>query len=98
MWDSYRSERAATVQIGPIVLAKAKRLGMSESDIFPKSTVNGKGYSVSAKPIPAEGVLGAWELQLKKDGEKTIRTKACDFQSAADEDLKCGAAALSVWF
>jgi DUF1680 family protein len=98
MWDAYRSERAATIRMGPLVLAKAKRVGMDEAAIFPKSTINGKGWSVTANPIPADGVLGAWELLLRKDGEKPIRVNACDFQSAADEDMKCGAAAFSVWF
>lgn len=98
MWDAYRSERAATVQWGPLVLAKAKRLGLSEGEVFPSSTINGKGYAVRVSPIPAGDVLGAWEVELKKDGLPTVRTKACDFQSAADEPLTTGAAAFSVWF
>ena len=98
IWDGYRADRAATVMYGPLVLAKAKRIVLSRAEMFPPDTVNGKGYSVSLRPIPAKDVWGAWEVELSKPGETTVRTRACDFQSAADEDLPPGADAFSVWF
>ena len=98
IWDAYRSSRAATVMYGPLVLAKAKRLGLKGNEIFAAETINGKGYSVRLKTLPAQETLGAWEVELYKPGEKTIRTKACDYQSAADEALPPGSAVFSTWF
>ena len=98
IWDGYRATYAATLVLGPLVLAKAKRLGLSRDEIFPADTVNGKGYAVTLKPIPAKDTWGTWEVELSKPGEKAIRTRACDFQSAADESLPTGADAFSIWF
>ena len=94
----FRTVPAATVMRGPLVLAKARRVGASREEIFPAQTVNGRGYSVSATPVEATGVWGAWTVTLSKPGEKPVTVRACDFASAGDEDLPTGADAFSVWF
>ena len=94
----YLRTPAAEVMYGPLVLAKAKRVGDTEAEIFNAATVNGKGYSVKVTPIAAKGTWCAWDVELAKPGEETIRVKACDFQSAGDEPLGMGAEAFSIWF
>ena len=94
----FRTVPAAYLTRGPLVLAKAKRVGDTHAEIFPAETVNGKGYDVSLRPFATEGVWGAWEATLTKPGEKPVRTRVCDYQSAGDENLPTGADAFSVWF
>jgi hypothetical protein len=80
------------------VLAKAKRIGDTHNQIFSGASVNGKGYSLSLKPVQADGVWGAWEATLTKPGEKSFKVGVCDFQSAGDENLPEWADAFSIWF
>ena len=94
----YRKTAAAEVMYGPLVLAKAKRLGVPEDEIFDGFTVNGKGYAVALKPIDPNRCWCAWELELRKEGERTVKTRVCDFQSAGDEPLSFNANAFSIWF
>ena len=60
----FRTDPAAYIKRGPLVLAKAKRIGDAREQIFPDASVNGKGYSVSLKPVQADGVWGAWVKML----------------------------------
>ena len=94
----FRTDPAAYIKRGPLVLAKAKRIGDAREQIFPDASVNGKGYSVSLKPVQADGVWGAWEATLTKPGEKSFKVGVCDFQSAGDENLPEWADAFSIWF
>ena len=99
----YRESPAATLWRGPLMLAKAKRIGCSEAEIFPKESVNLQGYTPKLKALPDEtaslnGVWGAWELELVKPGEKSVRVKVCDFMSAGDDPLGPCANAFSIWF
>ena len=94
----YRKTAAAEVMYGPLVLAKSKRLDVQEDEIFDEFTVNGKGYDVALKPIDPNRCWCAWELELRKKGERTIKTRVCDFQSAGDEPLSFNANAFSIWF
>lgn len=98
IWKGFRTVPAATVTRGPLVLAKAKRLGTPHEAIFPATTVNGRGYALALEPLERDGVLGAWKVKLSKPGKPSIVVEACDYQSAGDEDLPTGADAFSIWF
>ncbi|MCQ2390334.1 MAG: glycoside hydrolase family 127 protein [Kiritimatiellae bacterium] len=94
----YRLTPAAQVMYGPLVLAKAKRVGDTEAEIFAPTSVNGKGYAVKVTPRASDRVWCAFDVELAKPGAPTIQVKACDFQSAGDEPLSRGAEAFSIWF
>ena len=105
-WDvrrRYLKTAAATLWRGPLLLAKAKRVGDTEAEIFSDRTVNLKGASVALDPCgkaKAEswGVWGAWTATFAVPGEAPVRVKVCDFQSAGDDPRGEEADAFSIWF
>ena len=82
---SLPKEAYATVQWGPLVLARSARLGTCRKELESFPSVNGKGYKASLKPISAHGVYAPFEVELSKPGAETIRTKACSYESASDD-------------
>ena len=95
---SYRTKPAALVMWGPLVLAKAQRVGATRAQIRDDSTVNNQGYSVTLAPLPATDTWGLWDVTLTKPGAATVKARACDFQSAGDDPHGEGAEAFSIWF
>jgi hypothetical protein len=95
---SYRTKPAALVMWGPLVLAKAQRVGATRAQIRDDSTVNNQGYSVTLAPLPATDTWGLWDVTLSKPGAETVKARACDFQSAGDDPFGEGADAFSIWF
>ena len=92
---------AAALWRGPLLLAKAKRMGDAEETVFGAETVNLKGYvpRLVALDDPGRyGVWGAWEVELAKPGAESVRAKACDFMSAGDDPRGPGANAFSIWW
>jgi len=103
VYNRYRKTPAAALWRGPLLLAKAKRVGCRADEIFTPDTVNLKGYAPALAPLGAEaaaraGTWGAWKLELAKPGAETIRVNVCDFQSAGDDPRGSGADAFSIWF
>lgn len=92
-----RTTLAAFVMQGPLVLAKASRLGLSEKEIFALETVNGDtSWKVTAKPLaPVDGFWGVWELTLEKGGKRRV-SKVCDLASATPSGDWHDA--FSIWF
>lgn len=95
---SYRETPAATVMVGPLLLAKSRRTGATHAELMDLSTVRGQGYAVKATPAACEDVWGAWDVELTKPGAPTIRTRACDYQSAGDDPYADGSVRFSIWF
>ena len=81
---TFRTEPSATVMYGPLLLAKSRLLGESETTLADPLTVNGKGYSLKLTPLKTDCTWGAWTVELSKPGEETLRYRACDYQSAGD--------------
>ena len=101
VYRRYRKTAAAALWRGPMLLAKAKRIGDTEAEIFNPESVNLKGYIPRLVEIPdpgAYGVWGAWTVELTKEGAETVRVKACDFESAGDDPRGQGANAFSIWW
>ena len=96
--DSYRATPAATVMVGPLLLAKSRRTGATETELMDLATVRGQGYAVKVTPVACEDVWGAWDVELTKPGAPTIRTRACDYQSAGDDPYADGSVRFSIWF
>lgn len=74
-----------TVQRGPVVLARSKRIGASEADMFSGKTVYGKDAECTALPIRRNNLLAHCRVTFTADGE-TINYLMCDFASAANCD------------
>ena len=96
--DSYRATPAATVMVGPLLLAKSRRTGATETELMDLATVRGQGYAVKVTPVACEDVWGAWDVELTKPGAPMIRTRACDYQSAGDDPYADGSVRFSIWF
>ena len=96
--DSYRATPAATVMVGPLLLAKSRRTGATETELMDLATVRGQGYAVKVTPVACEDVWGAWDVELTKPGAPTIRTRVCDYQSAGDDPYADGSVRFSIWF
>ncbi len=96
--DSYRATPAATVMVGPLLLAKSRRTGVTQTELMDLATVRGQGYAVKVTPVACEDVWGAWDVELTKPGAPTIRTRACDYQSAGDDPYADGSVRFSIWF
>ena len=78
-----RSEPAATIMVGPLILAKSKLLGDTEAEIFDFETVNKSGATCTLKPIKSDTAMCAWEAEIKSP-KCTVKTKVCDLSSAGD--------------
>lgn len=73
----------STVEVGPLVLARSKRIGSDEKAMFSQETVWGKDYTARAVPVGGEELLSAFDVTFEKDG-KTFAYRMCDFASAAN--------------
>jgi hypothetical protein len=96
---SYRTQPAAYVMHGPLVLAKSRVIGNAPAELDVETSINGKGYRAHVTPLPGDGLTwGLWRLELTKDGAPTISTKVCDFQSGSDMNCGSGGNLFSIWF
>ncbi len=84
-----RTNAAAEIMRGPIVLAKGRLAGTSREETFDFKTVNKKGWKASLSPAKwtaaNAAVWGAWDLTLEKDGEKRTIPVA-DYWSVSNVD------------
>ena len=77
-------EAYATVQYGPLVLARTARMGAGRAEIVGSGTVNGKGYGLKLTPVEAKNVYAPFDVELAKPGAPTVRARACAYESASD--------------
>ena len=75
---------AARIMVGPLILAKSKHIGNSESEMFNFETINNKGAKCVLKPAESNSVMCAWEAEISTP-EGSFKTKVCDLSSACDE-------------
>ena len=92
-----RSHPAATVQYGPLILAKSKLVGATREQVFDPFTANMKGYKVSVERMPSDHVWGAWKVTLEKDGDRHVYP-AADLGSACDTVTPYTTDEYSIWF
>ncbi len=95
---SYRKAPAVALWNGPLLLAKSRRLGMSDVQLEDFSSVIGKGYRPILTRTNSDRVMAAWEVRLVKDGEPDVTARVCDFQSAADARLGNDFTWFAIWF
>lgn len=97
--NNYRTEPAALVMWGPLLLARSRLIGQSKKEVFDDFTVNGKGYAVKATRKTDESLVwGCWNLELTRDGAPSRTVKACDFESAGDMPVGLDGDLFSIWF
>ena len=89
-----RTEGAAYLTYGPLLLAKSSRLGTSRTDVLATKGVSDGGWSCSLKPLKAEGVNRAWTATFAKGGE-SFSVPVCDFASCDIDDPN---GCFSIWF
>lgn len=96
----FRSDFAATLMRGPLLLAKSTRVGAGLGELLDARTLNGKDCSVIMSPTDSQETWGAWDVRFvdNSDGRELLHTRACDYQSAGDDPYGQGAFRFSVWF
>ena len=74
-----------TVQYGPLVLARSKKIGSAEEDMFSGATVYGKNVECAARSIRGNNLLVLCRVSLKGEGVDDSFLM-CDLASAANLD------------
>ena len=69
------------------MLAKSKRVGCTEADMFSGETVFGKERTCTARTIRHDRLLTACRVKLTCGGKETEYVM-CDYASAANRDLE----------
>jgi len=77
----------AVIRRGPVMLARSKRVGANEEDMFSGETVFGKKRSCSARVIRHDRMLCACRVNITAE-EKQLEYVMCDYASAANRDLE----------
>ena len=77
-----RAMPAATVERGPLILAKSVKLGEGATDILATCGINEGGWNITAEPLTDVPAWGAWRLDFERGGARRA-VKACDYSSAA---------------
>ena len=89
-----RTEGAAYLKYGPVLLAKSSLVGDTASQVFDFKSVLGRGYSVSLEPIKSERVRRCWKATFT-NATDSFSVNVCDLQSCDLDDPK---GAFSIWF
>ena len=91
-----RTEGAAFVMRGPLLLARCTRAGGAAEEILKVGkTVNHGGFEATATPHQNANVWGAWTLTLKS-GKDERKVEVSDYASSADTDDPDNT--FSIWF
>lgn len=77
----------STVRRGPVILARSKRTGCSETDMFSQNTICGKGYTASAVSDASPSFLFKGIVTFTGEG-RSFGFAMCDFASAANFSLR----------
>ena len=78
----------SVIRRGPVMLARSKRMGATEEEMFSGETVWGKERTVSVQPIRHDRFLSAVRLTVSCKLGKTYVYDMCDAASAANRDLE----------
>ncbi len=78
----------SVIRRGPVMLARSKRLGAKEEDMFSGETVWGQERNVSVQPIRHDCALSAVRVTITCPGGKVYSYDMCDAATAANRDLE----------
>ena len=89
-----RTEGAAYLTYGPLLLAKSSLLGTSREDVLATKGVIDGGWTCTLEPLESKGVNRAWTATFTK-GAESFSVPVCDFASCdVDDPNGC----FSIWF
>ena len=92
-----RKKPGVRVVRGPLILAKARRVGDDDKTCFSDIEGLDASWRATAVPVSNAEVWGAWQLTVEKpDGSARRTMGVCDFASAADTDDPRNS--FSIWF
>ncbi len=74
---------------GPLLLARSKKIGSTESEMFSGETVCGKGATAEAAVLRHDRLLTLCRLTLSVEGEERV-INMCDYASAANLSTQDG--------
>lgn len=75
------------IRRGPLLLARSKRVGCTEQEMFSGESVHGTGATATAKRIRHDHMLTACRVTIDVNGESR-ELVMCDYASAANRDLE----------
>lgn len=77
---------ASVLWRGPVLLARSKRIGNTEDEMFSSETIYGQNATATARPMRHDRMLTACRVTLQYDG-RNVEHVLCDYASAANRDL-----------
>lgn len=77
---------ASVLWRGPVLLARSKRIGCTEEEMFSAETIHGQNATAVARPMRHDRMLCACRVTLTYDG-RIVEHVLCDYASAANRDL-----------
>ncbi len=81
------SHPISVIRSGPVMLARSKRFGCSETEMFSGETVFGKERTVTAQVIRHDRMLTLCRVTISCE-DKEYNYLMCDYASAANRDLE----------
>ncbi len=79
-------ERMCTLRVGPLLLARSKRIGNTVEEMFGGKTVCGKNYRCKVTPFPMPNVRCGFQVEFVSADDR-FSTTMCDYASAGNEIL-----------
>ncbi len=80
-------KRMSTLRVGPLLLARSKRVGNTVEEMFGEKTVCGKEYQCTVTPTPMPGVRCGFQVEFVSADDR-FSTPMCDYASAGNEILE----------
>ena len=79
-------KRMSTLHVGPLLLARSKRIGNTAEEMFGGRTVCGKDYQCTVTPAPMPRVRCGFRVEFVSEDDR-FSTPMCDYASAANDIL-----------
>ena len=79
-------KRMSTLRVGPLLLARSKRIGNAVEEMFGGKTVCGKDYQCTVTPAPMPNVRCGFHVEFVSADDR-FSTPMCDYASAGNEIL-----------
>lgn len=79
-----RKTPGATIRVGPLLLARSKKIGNTEKEMFESKSINNTKCEVKLIPDISQYSMCCW-VAIIKTPNGVIRTRVCDLSTANDE-------------
>lgn len=88
--DAYHLTVARSmVYVGPLLLARSKRIGNTEEEMFTRESIFGKGYKITkiAPFFVDADIQASFKVELS-NGKDTFETNMCDYAASGNDNKK----------